>query len=137
MMKRIMRGSSERAAGCTNSSGRDVNTHEEPARIKSRRKNRAPGTNMRLRTFTRVQTQRRGSMRKLVLAGLLTAVAVPALAQTTIVEERYYVIQDPQTKRCTYVTERPTTGVVLDLGIFRTRAEAELGARRSKVCVYE
>ncbi|MBX3520866.1 MAG: hypothetical protein KF835_12720 [Xanthobacteraceae bacterium] len=77
-------------------------------------------------------------MRKFVLAGAMTAaIAVPAFAQTTVVEERYYVIQDPQTKRCTYVTERPSTGVVLDLGIFRTRAEAELGARKSKVCVYE
>ena len=77
-------------------------------------------------------------MRKLVLASaLLASSAVTASAQTTIVEERYYVIQDPQTKRCTYVTERPSTGIVLDLGIFRTRAEAELGARKSKVCVYE
>ncbi|MBY0532755.1 MAG: hypothetical protein K2P86_12375 [Xanthobacteraceae bacterium] len=76
-------------------------------------------------------------MRKLILAGAIAAVAVPALAQTTIVEERWYVIQEPQTKRCTYVSERPSTGVVLDLGIFRTRAEAELGARNSKVCVYD
>ena len=77
-------------------------------------------------------------MRKFLLAGAMVAVcAAPALAQTTIVEERYYVIQDPQTKRCTYVTERPSAGVVLDLGIFRTRADAELGARRSKVCVYD
>ncbi len=76
-------------------------------------------------------------MRKLILAGAMAAAAVPALAQTTIVEERYYVIQDPQTKRCTYVTERPSTGVVLDLGIFRTYAEADLGARKSKVCVYD
>ena len=77
-------------------------------------------------------------MRKLILAGAMLAVsAAAASAQTTIVEERYYVIQDPTTKRCTYVSERPSTGVVLDLGIFRTRAEAELGARKSKVCVYE
>jgi hypothetical protein len=76
-------------------------------------------------------------MRKLLPVCAMAAAAVPALAQTTIVEERYYVIQDPQTKRCTYVTERPSTGVVLDLGVFRTRAEAELGARRSKVCVYD
>ena len=77
-------------------------------------------------------------MRKLIVAGALIAGSgLAAYGQTTIVEERYYVIQDPQTKRCTYVTERPTTGVVLDLGIFRTRAEAELGARKSKVCVYD
>jgi hypothetical protein len=77
-------------------------------------------------------------MRKFILAGAMLAVSTAAVsAQTTIVEERYYVIQDPATKRCTYVSERPSTGVVLDLGIFRTRAEAELGARKSKVCVYE
>lgn len=77
-------------------------------------------------------------MRKFILAGAMLAVSgAAASAQTTIVEERYYVIQDPQTKRCTYVTERPSTGIVLDLGIFRTRAEAELGARTSKVCVYD
>jgi hypothetical protein len=77
-------------------------------------------------------------MRKLILAGTMLAVSgAAASAQTTIVEERYYVIQDPATKRCTYVSERPSTGIVLDLGIFRTRAEAELGARKSKVCVYD
>ena len=77
-------------------------------------------------------------MRKFIVAGALIAGSgLAAHGQTIIVEERYYVIQDPQTKRCTYVTERPSTGVVLDLGIFRTRAEAELGARQSKVCVYD
>lgn len=77
-------------------------------------------------------------MRKFILAGAMTAAfAVPTLAQTTVVEERYYVIQEPQTKHCTIVTERPTSGVVLDLGIFRTYAEADLGARKSKVCVYD
>lgn len=78
-------------------------------------------------------------MRKILLAGAMVAGAVlPAAAQTTIVTE-YYVIQDSATKRCTIVNERPTssTSVVLDLGIFRTRTDAELGARKSKVCVYE
>lgn len=77
-------------------------------------------------------------MRKLIVAAaLITGSGLAAYGQTTVVEERYYVIQDPSTKRCTYVSERPSTGVVLDLGIFRTRAEAELGARKSKVCVYD
>ena len=75
-------------------------------------------------------------MRKFLLAGAMTAaVILPASAQTTVTE--YYVIQEPSTKRCTIVDSRPSTGVVLDLGIFRTRAEAELGARQSKVCVYD
>jgi hypothetical protein len=77
-------------------------------------------------------------MRKFIITGaVVIGSGVAAYGQTTIVEERYYVIQEPTTKRCTYVTERPTTGVVLDLGVFRTRAEAELGARQSKVCVYD
>lgn len=79
-------------------------------------------------------------MRKYLIAGALVAgFALPALAQTTIVKEEYYVIQDPSTKRCTIVEERPTssTAVVLDLGIFKTRTEAELGARKSKICVYD
>ena len=79
-------------------------------------------------------------MRKLILASaMLAASAVTASAQTTVVEERYYVIQEPATKRCTIVNERPvsSTSVILDLGIFKTRTDAELGARQSKVCVYE
>lgn len=77
-------------------------------------------------------------MRKLAVTGaLLAATTLAAAAQTTVVEERYYVIQEPATKHCTIVSERPSTGVVLDLGIFRTYAEADLGARQSKVCVYE
>ncbi len=75
-------------------------------------------------------------MRKFMLAGAMAAaVIVPASAQTTVTE--YYVVQEPTTKRCTIVEQRPSAGVVLDLGIFRTRADAELGARRSKVCVYD
>lgn len=76
-------------------------------------------------------------MRKLILAGAMLAGFTAAAPAQTVVEERYYVIQEPTTKRCTIVTERPSTGVVLDLGIFRTYAEADLGARRSKVCVYD
>lgn len=78
-------------------------------------------------------------MRKsLIAAALLAGFAGTAAAQTTVVEE-YYVVQEPTTKRCTIVDRRPaaSTGVVIDLGIFRTRADAELGARRSKVCVYD
>lgn len=77
-------------------------------------------------------------MRKFLLAGAMAAgVIVPASAQTTVTE--YYVIQDPSTKRCTIVDQRPSssTSVVLDLGIFRTRTEAELGMKRTKVCTYD
>ena len=76
-------------------------------------------------------------MRKLILAGAVLAGFTAAASAQTVVEERYYVIQEPTTKRCTIVTERPSTGVVLDLGIFRTYAEADLGARKSKVYVYD
>ena len=78
-------------------------------------------------------------MRKLLLASAVLAGSAVAASAQTVVEERYYVIQEPTTKRCTIVSERPTssTSVVLDLGIFRTRTDAELGARQSKVCVYD
>jgi hypothetical protein len=79
-------------------------------------------------------------MRKFMIAGaMVIGSGLAAYGQTTIVQEQYYVIQEPTTKRCTIVSERPTSSssVVLDLGIFRTRTDAELGARQSKVCVYD
>jgi hypothetical protein len=74
--------------------------------------------------------------RKLLLTGALAAgIAVPALAQTTTVEE-YYVVQDPATKRCTIVNQKPTTTNIVQVGpvAFKTRTEAEAGMKTIKVC---
>lgn len=74
--------------------------------------------------------------RKLLPAAALTAaIAVPAFAQTTTVEE-YYVVQDPATKRCTIVNQKPTTTNIVQVGplAFKTRTEAEAGMKTIKVC---
>ena len=79
-------------------------------------------------------------MKRVLLAAMLTAFAVPALAQTTVVTEEYFVVQDPQTKRCTIVDKRPTTTTTgtatLQVGpvAFKTRTEAEAGMKTIKVC---
>ena len=71
----------------------------------------------------------------LVTGAALTALAMPALAQTTVTEE-YYVVQDPSTKRCTIVNQKPTTTNIVQVGpmAFKTRTEAESGMKTIKVC---
>ena len=63
------------------------------------------------------------------------AICMPALAQTTVTEE-YYVVQDPGTKRCSIVNQKPTTTNVVQVGpmAFKTRTEAESGMKTIKVC---
>lgn len=69
-----------------------------------------------------------------VMAAALTALTTPAWAQG--VTQEYYVVQDVQTKKCTIVTEKPTTTTVVQVGpgAFKTRTEAETGMRAVKVC---
>ena len=71
----------------------------------------------------------------LVTGAALAALAMPALAQTTVTEE-YYVVQDPSTKRCTIVNQKPTTTNIVQVGpmAFKTRTEAESGMKTIKVC---
>ena len=74
--------------------------------------------------------------RKLLIASAAAAaIAAPAFAQTTVTEE-YYVVQDPATKRCTIVNQKPTTTNVVQVGpmAFKTRTEAEAGMKTIKVC---
>ena len=75
--------------------------------------------------------------RKLLIAAVAAAaIAAPAFAQTTTVTEEYYVVQDPATKRCTIVNQKPTTTNVVQVGpmAFKTRTEAESGMKTIKVC---
>jgi hypothetical protein len=68
-------------------------------------------------------------------AALAAALAVPALAQTTVATE-YYVVQDTSTKRCTIVDKKPTTTTMVQVGpvAFKSRTEAEAGMKTVKVC---
>jgi hypothetical protein len=72
-------------------------------------------------------------MKRLVMATALVAFAAPAFAQSS-----FYIVQDASTKKCTIVSERPTTStttVVSPAGVtYTTRAEAEAGLKTVKVC---
>jgi hypothetical protein len=66
---------------------------------------------------------------KTLLAGVaLVALITPALAD-------YYIIQEPSTKRCRIVEERPAPGVGVVIGdVFGVRVEAENRMRTVEVC---
>ena len=72
-------------------------------------------------------------MRTFIVAAALAAFVSPALAQSS-----FYIVQDAATKKCTIVSERPTsttTTVVSPAGVtYTTRAEAEAGMKTVKVC---
>jgi hypothetical protein len=71
-------------------------------------------------------------MKRLIISTALVALATPAFAQS------FYIVQDTTTKKCTIVSERPTTStmtVVSPAGVtYTTRAEAEAGMKTVKVC---
>jgi hypothetical protein len=70
---------------------------------------------------------------KAILAGAALAAAciTPALAD-------YYIVQNPTTKRCTIVEERPANpGIGIVIGgdqVFGLRAEAENKMKTTEVC---
>jgi len=68
-------------------------------------------------------------MKTLIVAAALAAWITPALAD-------YYIIQEPTTKRCRIVEERPASGAGIVIGEsgFGVRAEAETRMRTVEVC---
>jgi hypothetical protein len=69
-------------------------------------------------------------MKKFALSALFALAATSVLAQTTTVQEEYYVVRDPATKRCTVVDQKPTvTATIVDHGFF--------GMKTSVVCTTE
>jgi hypothetical protein len=70
-------------------------------------------------------------MKKLLLTAAVVAITSPAFAA------EYYVVQNPNTKRCTIVEQRPSSpglGVVLGDRFFGIRSEAENYIKTTKVC---
>jgi hypothetical protein len=70
-------------------------------------------------------------LQTLVVAAALTAIAVPAFAQS------FYVVQDVKTKKCTITETRPTSSEVTVVNgdtVYKTKAEAETGMKTIKVC---
>jgi len=73
------------------------------------------------------------AMRSFVLgAASLAVLTAPALA------EEFYIVQNPSTKVCTIVTEKPTTSttttVVAGGTVYTTRSDAENALKKTKVC---
>jgi hypothetical protein len=69
---------------------------------------------------------------KLVLAAALaTWLVTPVLAA-----DEFYIVQDSATKKCTIVSQKPTTTTttVIGNGMFKTRVEAENQMKTEKVC---
>jgi len=87
-------------------------------------------------------------IKRIVGAALLVPFSAVAIAQTstttttttapssTTTTEEFYVVQDPSTKKCTIVNQKPTstTTTMVGDGVFKTRTEAEAGMKKVSVC---
>jgi len=68
-------------------------------------------------------------MKKLVLTAALLMSASPVFAA------EFYIVQNPTTKRCTIVEQRPAPSVGVVIGdVFGVRVEAENRMKTTKVC---
>jgi len=65
---------------------------------------------------------------------LLAGVAIAVVCGTAAMAD-YYIVQEPTTKRCRIVEERPAPGVGVVIGdVFGARVEAENRMRTVEVC---
>ena len=68
-------------------------------------------------------------MKKLLIATTFVLVAAPAFSA------EFYIVQNPTTKRCTIVEQRPAPGAGVVIGSpFGVRVEAESRIKETKVC---
>ena len=76
-------------------------------------------------------------MRKFIIAGAVVGGLIAPAAAQTVTE--FYIVRNPETKRCSIVTERPTTTTTVIVGdrAFKTRSEAETSLRTTKVCTVD
>jgi hypothetical protein len=77
-------------------------------------------------------------MNRIFIASALAVAGItPAFAQATVkYEMEWYVVQDSTTKKCTVETSKPTvvTAKVVENGIFKTKADAEIGTKTLRAC---
>jgi hypothetical protein len=68
--------------------------------------------------------------KRIALAAVLIAIATPALA------EEFYVGQDPESKRCKVVTEKPDGQTMIMIGTesYATREEAKAARKAAAEC---
>ena len=73
-------------------------------------------------------------MKRFVLSALAALAAAPALAQAVTVDE-YYVVRDPDSKKCTIVEHRPAVATsIVNNGAFKTRTDAEAAIKAMEDC---
>jgi hypothetical protein len=73
-------------------------------------------------------------MKIFALSALAALSAAPALAQTVTVDE-YYVVRDPDSKKCTIVEHKPVVATsIVDNGTFKTRTDAEAAIKTMENC---
>jgi hypothetical protein len=68
---------------------------------------------------------------------ILLAAAVGLSWVTPALAEDFYVVRDTSTKKCTVVSQKPTsstTTVVGDGTVYKTKTEAEGAIKTTKVC---
>jgi hypothetical protein len=74
-------------------------------------------------------------MKRPFIGALVALAATPALAQAETHHEQYYVVRDPETKKCAVVVHRPTDSAALvGVGVYKTQAEAEAEVKVLDVC---
>jgi hypothetical protein len=77
-------------------------------------------------------------MNRIFIASALAVAGItPAFAQATVkYGMEWYVVQDSTTKKCTVETSKPTvvTAKVVENGIFKTKADAEIGTKTLRAC---
>lgn len=67
---------------------------------------------------------------------LVLGFAAVALFATPAIAAEFYIVQEPTTKRCTIVEQKPAGGasIVVGTGVFGARVEAENAMKTTKVC---
>ena len=77
-------------------------------------------------------------MKRVLIASAMAVVGIaPAFAQATVkYGMEWYVVLDSTTKTCTVETNKPTvvTKKLVENGIFKTKADAEIGTKNLKAC---
>jgi hypothetical protein len=81
--------------------------------------------------FSLRQNKEISMSKRIVIAAVLIAIATPALA------EEFYVGQDPESKRCKVVTEKPDgqTMVMIGTESYATKEDAKAAKKASSDCL--
>jgi len=78
------------------------------------------------------------AMIRFFIASIVVVTGItPAFAEATVkYGMEYYVVRNSTTNKCTVETKKPTvaTGSIVENGIFKTKADAEIGTKSLRAC---